>query len=260
MDENLISNIVPSKPFKNYEDISSLAAQAKGRLERIQVDICDGDYVKNVSWPFTEYSKEEFSLMANGRKFADGDLHMPEPYDINYTADLMCTNPEKYIDTLVQYGFDEIIIHWRSIRDSKQQQELLLNLGTSYLLSLIIAVDIKTEIEEVKNFFKKYARNYTQLYGIQVMGILNIGMQGQKFEGKSLEIVKEFRNFFDKELVFDEQGKKWEDGKYYEILFDGGIEEDNFQQIKNAGVDVFCVGHLLTEGSFVDNLKFIKML
>jgi pentose-5-phosphate-3-epimerase len=44
------------------------------------------------------------------------------------------------------------------------------------------------------------------------------------------------------------------------ILFDGGINDENLLDIKNAGVDVFCIGHLLTDGDFVDNLRFIKKI
>lgn len=258
MNENLISNIVPSKPFKSYQEILDLAQVAKGRVERIQVDICDGEYVKNLSWPFTEYSKTDFANLWKKEKDGGLDVYMPEMYDLSYTADLMCKNPEKYIDTLVQYGFDEIIVHWRSIGEDAVQQQNILDYATNYILNLYIAVDINTDIIEVKKFFQKFARNYIQLVGIQVMGIDNIGMQGQKFEPESLNIVKEFRNFFDKELVVGEDAKKWSEGSYYEILFDGGITEENFQEIKDAGVDVFCVGHALTDGNFVENLKYFK--
>ena len=99
----MITNIIPSKPFENYADIAFLAAKAKGKVERIQVDICDGEYVKNVSWPFTETSKNDFAKMYQKKEL---DVFMPEWEDLNYTADLMCIHPEKYIDTLAAYGFD----------------------------------------------------------------------------------------------------------------------------------------------------------
>jgi pentose-5-phosphate-3-epimerase len=254
--ENIVQNIVPSKPFENYADIEFLAAKAKGRVERIQVDICDGEYVKNVSWPFTEISKKNFLTWSKtGIKENAGlrDLYMPQQYDLNYTADLMCLNPENYIDTLVAYGFDEIIVHWRTIRENSEQQAKILDFATNYILDLYIAVDVHTNTEEVKDFFRKYAKNYIQFFGVQVMGIENIGLQGQGFDARSSEIVKEFRSFFDNELNKD-LGIQQD----YQILFDGGINEENLLEIKQLGVDVFCVGHLLTEGDFVDNLKFIK--
>jgi pentose-5-phosphate-3-epimerase len=214
MIENLVTNILPSKPFKSYNDIAVLAAQAKGRVERIQVDICDGEYVKNVSWPFTETSKNDFADLWKKEMEGGLDVFMPEMYDIDYTADLMCLSPERYVDTLVQYGFSEIIFHWRSLDNNEERLKQVLGFGLSYSLNIYFAVDIKTNVDEVKNFFVKYARNYPCLHGVQVMGIENIGVQGQEFDARSLNIVKEFRKFFDEELVFDEKGKRWEEGKW----------------------------------------------
>lgn len=244
----MTNNIIPSKPFKNYADIEALAAKAKGKVDRIQVDICDGEYVKNNSWPFTETAKNLFSDLY---KKDELDIFMPEMYDISYTADLMCANPENYIETLVQYGFDQIIIHWRSIEGDSLKVNKILEYAVNYSLDLYIAIDVKTDIEKVKSFFIEKSEFFPCLCGVQVMGIENIGLQGQEFDERSLDIVKHFREFFDtkmQNIVKDD----------FYILFDGGINEDNIDTIKDSGVNVFCVGHLLTEGDFVENLKYLK--
>ena len=44
----------------------------------------------------------------------------------------------------------------------------------------------------------------------------------------------------------------------FEILFDGAINEETVAEIKNAGVDIFCVGSFLTERDFTENLKYLK--
>ena len=246
----MIKSIIPSKPFKDYADVEFLAVRAKGKVERIQVDICDGEYVKNVSWPFTETSKNDFANLYTKKEL---DVFMPELYDLNYTADLMCLNPEKYIETLVAYGFDQIIIHWRSVEGDWVQVEKILDYGVKYNLDLFIAVDVKTDVENVKKLFIEKAKYFPCLCGVQVMGIENIGLQGQEFDIRSLEIVKEFKKFFDNEL---NQDLKMEND--YKILFDGAINDETIEEIKKAGVNVFCVGSFLAEGDFQENLKYLK--
>jgi pentose-5-phosphate-3-epimerase len=172
------------------------------------------------------------------------DVYMPCWEDLNYTADLMCLNPEKYIETLVAYGFDEIIVHFRSLKDLNQL-EAILEMCEKYDLKLYLAVDMKSNFSEfmhtVQGVFNSRHPNFV---GVQVMGIENIGQQHQDFVPETLEMVKKIKS----------------ESPDLKILFDGGITDENLLEIKNAGVDVFCIGHLLTDGDFVDNLRFIKKL
>lgn len=245
MEENnardLVTNIVPSKPFKNYEEIGVLATPSAGRVERIQVDICDGEYVRAVSWPFTETSKVDFAKLKDK---AELDVYMPGWEELNYTADLMCLNPEKYIETLVAYGFDEVIVHFRSLKDAGQLT-IILDRCEKYDLKFYLAVDLKSDFKEFIQTLKGLLNDrHPNFVGVQVMGIENIGFQGQEFAPETLEMVKKIKSEFPD----------------LKVLFDGGISEENLLDIKSAGVDVFCIGHLLTDGDFVDNLRFVKKM
>jgi pentose-5-phosphate-3-epimerase len=189
---------------------------------------------------------------------------MPEQYNLNYTADLMCLNPEQYFETLVHYGFDEIIIHVRSLNippgppskggESAQEQIVrILKTCEKYDLKLYLAIDMKTNFSEFTHMLQALLETRSSnLAGVQVMGIENIGLQGQEFKEEGLEIVRKIKEL--KSALPEGVQKE------FKILFDGGINEESLLEIKNAGVDVFCVGHLLTEGDFVDNLKFIKKI
>ena len=270
MEENnardLVTNIVPSKPFKNYEEIGVLATLSAGRVERIQVDICDGEYVRAVSWPFTETSKVDFAKLKDK---AELDVYMPGWEELNYTADLMCLNPEKYIETLVAYGFDEVIVHFRSLTpphlpftgEEQAPRDLVVESPSSlpakgglgrvleicekYDLKFYLAVDLKSDFKEFMQTLKGLLNDrHPNFVGVQVMGIENIGFQGQEFAPETLEMVKKIKAEFPD----------------LKVLFDGGISEENLVDIKSAGVDVFCIGHLLTDGDFVDNLRFVKKM
>jgi pentose-5-phosphate-3-epimerase len=229
--------IVPSNPFKTYGDIEDLAGKCRGELKRIQIDLCDGKYVGSVSWPFTEMSKPEFAQIGGDDK---ADVYLPLWESINYTADVMCEKPDSYIDSLIAYGFDEIILHFRSL--DKQTFPEIIEKAKLAELSLVLAVDTQTDLEEFILFATKHIED---IHGFQVMGIEKIGFQKQSFSLRSLEIVKTLK-------------EKFEDKK---ILLDGGISDETILACKEAGVDQFCVGSYLSEATnFLENLATLKGL
>ena len=245
--------IIPSAPFKNYQELEELAMKAKGEVKRIQIDVCDGKYVSSVSWPFTEFTNVDFEKLGDKSDF---DSFLPFWENINYSADLMCENPEKYLQTIVAYGIDEIIIHFRSLQEQLPRQNLadfathskegefraIVEKCKLYELNLILAVDVKTDLKE---FMKFVQQNIQNINGFQVMGIEKIGFQGQLFVPKSLEIVKKLKKEFPEKLIY----------------FDGGEDEETIPEIVDAGVDIFCVGHFLTKAeNFEENLQIIKNL
>ncbi len=229
--------IVPSNPFKSYEEIEEMAGKCRGELKRIQIDLCDGKYVGSVSWPFTSMTKLGFAQIGHDDK---ADVHLPLWESINYTADVMCEKPEGYIDSLIAYGFDEIILHFRSL--DQKSFHAIAEKAKFAELSLILAVDVQTNLEEFIVFAKE---NIERLDGFQVMGIEKIGFQKQSFTEKSLEIVKTLKEEF--------PGKK--------IMLDGGLSDKTITACRDAGVDQFCVGSYLSEApNFLENLSTLKDL
>lgn len=240
------AKIIPSAPFKNYQELEDLAMKVKGELKRIQIDVCDGKFVPSVSWPFTEYSLGDFEKLGKKNDF---DVYLPFWENINYSVDLMCENPQKYIETFVLYGIDEVVIHFRSIHTpggvhTQETFEKIEDICIKYQLDLILAVDEKTNLQEFIKFVD-FNKNSIIFSGFQVMGIEKIGFQNQEFDERSLEIVKTLKENFPTK----------------EIYFDGGIDEDTIGEIHEAGVDAFCVGHFLTEAdNFDENLQILKNL
>jgi ribulose-phosphate 3-epimerase len=230
---------IPSKPFKDYAELEELAMKVDGKVSRIQIDVCDGKFVPSVSWPFTEYGKGDFEKL--GKK-DDFDVYLPLWDSLNYTVDLMCENPQKYIETFVAYGIDEIIVHFRSIENDLGVWKEIMEKVLKYELKIYLAADVRTDFNKFMEFAKESKQN---LEGFQVMGIEKIGFQGQDFDQRSLDIVKNLKkNFKDKK-----------------VLFDGAIHEETIEDISKAGVDVFCVGSELTNApDFSDELKVLKSL
>jgi pentose-5-phosphate-3-epimerase len=251
---------VPSAPFKNYEEIESLAQKGSGEVKRIQIDVCDGKYVPSVSWPFTEYPKGDFEKL--GEK-PDFDVYLPLWESINYSVDLMVENPDKYLQTFIAYGVDEVVMHFRSLffgtgdnkgaaeskdisvplgRPANEIWEKILEKCKYYEISLVLAVDVQTDLNEFIKFAKE---NLENISAFQVMGIEKIGFQGQDFDERSLAIVKKLKKEFPDMLV----------------ALDGGITDETVKEIGESGVDVFCVGHFLTDtADFEGNLHTLKQM
>lgn len=231
--------VIPSAPFKNMGEIETLAYKAKGKVERIQIDVCDGKFVKNISWPFTEYAKPDFEKLG---KRDDLDVFLPLWENLDYSVDLMVENPEKYIESFLVYGVDEVIIHYRSLQNTNEQFATISQMCEDFDLNLVLAIDVQTDFEKFLDFVKN---NSLSIKAIQVMGIENIGVQGQDFAEESLEIVEKLK------MNFPEKN----------IYFDGGINDETIEDLKKAGVDIFCVGSYLTKADdFTWNLQTLKQI
>jgi pentose-5-phosphate-3-epimerase len=233
--------IIPSAPFKSLEEIENLSNKVRKVGNRIQVDVCDGEFVKSVSWPFTDFTKAD---LQNLGKKVDLDVFLPNWEEVNYSFDLMVEHPEKYLETFAAYGVDEVVIHYRSIpTDKKVAKEVwgkIFAFCDWYDIHFVLAIDVKTDFNSVKKFIQEHK---DKIDAVQVMGIENIGFQGQSFSSESLEIVEVLKTLFGE----------------VNIYFDGGINEETIEEVVLAGVDTFCVGSFLTQSdSFLEDYKFLK--
>lgn len=48
-----MTEIIPAILPKNYEDLKNKIALVRGIVPLAQIDICDGKFVPNFSWPFS---------------------------------------------------------------------------------------------------------------------------------------------------------------------------------------------------------------
>jgi hypothetical protein len=50
--------IIPAIMPRNYEDLKNRVALVRGIVPLVQIDICDGIFVKNQTWPYDEPSRK----------------------------------------------------------------------------------------------------------------------------------------------------------------------------------------------------------
>ena len=205
--------IIPAILPKNFAEIVDKVELIKNIADIVQIDICDGKFVPSVTWPY--WKKDE-----NFEAILREERGMPAWEKIDYEFDLMIENPsEDDARKWLSAGAKSIVLHFESSKDLS----LVINVLHG-LVEIGIAIDFKTNIQEIKKYSDKI--NF-----IQIMGIRKAGFQGQKFEPNTLDKIKEVKEIFPN----------------IKIQIDGGITLENAPLLKHNGVDRFIVGSALFE-------------
>ena len=196
--------IVPSLPAKSFAEIEALIEALDGTASEIQIDIVDGVYAPFTSWPFTEPRPVEAlqKLVLYTKKFL-------------LEVDCMVSNPEQYLDIFVQIGVSRVVIHAGS---TKKYRENFAH-AESHGYSIGLAVTNDTSLAVVEKYIDDVAY-------VQVMGIKEIGQQGQAFDIRTLDTVRTLR------LQYPE----------LEIAVDGAVNEKTMPLLYTAGVTRFAPG------------------
>lgn len=187
------------------------------KVKVVQIDFCDGKYVDSVTWrPF------------NCEQLIESGL----PYweELEYEADLMVA-PEmmsRYIDAINELGFSRVIIH------SDELPQLLDMI--EYAQSKLLKVGISSRhIENLKTALveKPEAIDY-----VQIMGIENIGHQGEPFTELTYNRIKDIKDSIDNKSINSQSYSQ--DNIYIQI--DGGVNYDNSTLCLEAGASNVVMG------------------
>ena len=136
------------------------------------------------------------------------------PFDVH----LMIINPEKYVERFVKAGADIITFHPEACADVKGTLLKIKELGKK--CGLVVNPDKELSL----------VMPYVDLLDMVVfMGVFP-GFGGQKFIPEVLDKIREFSKIVK------------EGGYNIELELDGGVNEDNAQTIKDAGINVLVAG------------------
>ncbi len=198
-------SVVPSLPAKSFTEIKSLCTALKNISSELQVDIVDGKYAPFKSWPFTEEENIHTELLRLKQFTNDFDIEM----------DCMVQNPEQYLNTFMDLGVKRVVIHVGST--NKYTEIITHSKRHSYQLGFALTNDTSMEL------LLKYI---DEISYIQIMGIKEIGKQGQPFDLRTLSRVREIRALFPD----------------LEIAVDGAVNKKTIEDLLKAGVTRFAPG------------------
>lgn len=207
--------ILPAIIPKNIEDLKEKLALVRGLVPAVQVDILDGSFVPGKrSWPFHTPDKEYF------KKLLVQEEGLPFWEDFYFEADLMIAEPENRIEDFIFAGFSRLIVHLESTKNMgaiiAKAKELDIEIG--------IAINIDTQMEHLEEWIER-------VDVVQCMGIAEIGAQGEPFDPRVVEKIREVRAL-SSDII---------------ISIDGGVALENASFLVGAGADRLVSGSALFE-------------
>lgn len=227
MEKEIIPAIMPSK----FEDIEELTSLVKNSVETVQLDLMDGKYVPEATWPFN-YGTDR-NLIA----LETQDISLPFWEEMNYELDLMVERPEERLKTWLGIGASRVIFHFASIHDWEKIKNI--DLGIRNFIEIGLAVTIHDDLDAIFELIDDNVIDF-----IQVMGIAHIGYQGEPFEEQSLGIISQLQERYP-DLT---------------ISVDGGVSLDTISDLYNSGARRFVSGSgVYGGGSAHENIESLKL-
>jgi ribulose-phosphate 3-epimerase len=223
--------IIPAILPKDFADLEDHVAKVKGLVPLVQIDICDGQFTPAASWP---YKKNDSNFDAITKE----DRGLPYWEEVEYEFDLMVNKPENVVENYVATGASRITLHIESkgdIAKAIQKLEGKVEIG--------LALNMETPLDALEPYSDKLQEGKVRC--IQLMGIDNVGFQGQAFDEKVIEKIKEVKK------------------KYPElaIQIDGGVNLDTAPLLKAAGADRLVIGSAIFEsGNIIEAIDRFKSL
>lgn len=170
------------------------------RLKMLHIDVMDGIFVPNISFGF--------KVIEDIRK----------RNDYFFDTHLMIERPERYIERFVKAGSDRITFHIEATDNPREVIRLIKSFGIEAGITLKPATDSKKILPLLKD-----------LDCVLVMSV-EPGFGGQSFMEDSLDKVKLFREYIDKNKLNTK------------IEIDGGIKTTNVSRVIEAGCDEIVSG------------------
>ncbi len=208
--------IIPAILPKNYEDLKNKIALVRGLVPVAQVDICDGVFVKNVTWPFVGSSFDE-----HFQKILREEEGMPFWEDVDFELDLMVADAVNNFDIYTKLGPRRIIFHLEAVGDLEEFRHFLegVDMFVRDSIQMGVAINPATSLEQIFPLI-------SHIDFVQCMGIDQIGFQGENFDEKVLEHIKNLKEKFP-EVV---------------ISVDGGVNLETAPALVSAGASRLVIG------------------
>lgn len=213
--------IIPAVLPKSFSELEATLLTIKGIVSTVQVDIVDGIFAPNATWPYDEMGNIEFE------KILLGERTLPHKDDFDFELDLMVDDALEAADKWVRVGASRLIIHAKS-RHAKEALESLQGVRGEGrgLISLGVALPSGGKAEMFAPF-----RNLCD--SVQVMGIEKVGFQGEPFNEQSLLLIQALH----------------EEYPQLQISVDGGVRMENISKLVNAGATRLVAGSLILSSS-----------
>ena len=221
----IIPAIMPEDFYHIEDDVQAVA----GHVTTVQLDIMDGKFVDGKTWPFMKKNDVYFD------KLQREEAGLPLWEKIDYELDLMIERPENTMEQWLALGPKRIVLHIESLLDPVATLEDLA--AVRDIVEVGLSFDDDIEVTELDQYME-------MIDFVQVMGIDEVGKQGEPFEVRSLYNVEYLHNKFPD----------------LPISVDGSVNLDTIEKFRAAGATRFVAGSAVYDGAPIENIKNLQSL
>ena len=201
--------IIPALLSDSFAEIEGVVKTLENLATEAQLDIVDGQFAPNKSWPFTAPDPNpEWRHMSA--------LNNRLPLEV----DLMVKNPEQYLETIRALGVKRITVHYGSSQDINE----VINSAHQLGLQVGLAFTSDTTIAEIEPYVNA-------VDWIQVMGIRQVGQQAQPYDNRTTDTLNTLRDKHPRMT----------------LAVDGSVNEETIPSLLNAGATRLMVGSAITK-------------
>ncbi|MFA5931983.1 MAG: hypothetical protein WC793_01235 [Candidatus Paceibacterota bacterium] len=231
-----MASITPAILEKDYGEIKNKLTFLRGRVKTVQIDICDGIFVKNKTWPFASGGFDDQDFV----KILNEEEGLPFWTDFDFELDMMVIDAVENFEIYMKLGPKRIIFHLDAQKDLKEFEHFLdgLDMYTRDNVEIGIAFKPSDDLSIVSKLSNK-------VDFLQCMGIDEIGFQGQEFDKNVVENIKYLK----------------EELPGVVISVDGGVNLENAPVLLDVDADRLTVGSAIWKsGDPIDTLETFKSL
>lgn len=237
MQKKNIQHIVPAILPKSYEDLVSHLDMVAHTVPYVQIDVVDGHFAPNKTWPFAGADIGKFITFVNQEE------GLPYWEEIDFEIDLMVSDPSFVADQWIAAGANRVVIHAKSLdrhafidlvkKTTEKGVEVVVGVEKSTLDIAKGFIDAVLQIEDslTTPFDAVFTHKKSMISGIQCMGIDKIGFQHNPFNPEVIPMIKELRQQYPN----------------LAISVDGGVSFDNAKALFDAGATRLVVGSTIFE-------------
>ena len=134
--------VIPAIIPEDFENLEFQLRKVRGKAKRVQIDLTDGIYTPNTSWPYSD--QDHF------KKIVSQDEGMPFWEDFDFDFDLMISNPENEYQKLIDAGASSLIFHLESLKGDKVA--FIKKVKEENMINVAVAIKTTTPNSELEPF------------------------------------------------------------------------------------------------------------
>lgn len=213
-----MTEIIPAILEESFEKLRESIGRVVNVASVVQIDVCDGKFVSTTSWPIGNENKHSVEAILNEEE------GLPYWDSIDFEFDLMVLNAHEQFDFFIRLGAKRIVFHIEAEKDINKFKEFLeaIDMYTRENVQIGVAINTTTPIEKLEKII-------SNVDFVQCMGIEHIGQQGEPFDHRVINQIKELRTKY-RELI---------------ISVDGSVNEHTAPLLVKAGANRLVIGSAL---------------